>query len=189
MATLLVSQGVAMLHAGDEIACTQEGNNNAYCQDNELSWLDWEGADREFLDFCARMVDLRRRHPVFRRRRFFIGRPIFGAELSDIGWFRPDGKEMTSEDWNAGFAKSLGVFLNGEALPDVDSRGQQVSDDSFLVLLNAHYGEVTFVLPGGRQGELWVTEVDTFGEHETAVRAGGASFPVAARSMQLLRRI
>ena len=125
MATLLLSQGVPMLRHGDEIGHTQQGNNNAYCQDNEISWLDWEHADDQFLTFCAELVAFRSRHPVFRRRRFFEGRPIFGSDLSDIGWFRPDGAEMTPDDWNTGFAKSLGVFLNGDALPDPDRRGRR----------------------------------------------------------------
>jgi len=190
MTTLLVSLGVPMLRHGDELGHSQLGNNNAYCQDNEISWLDWENADERFLAFCARLVDFRRRHAAFRRRRFFEGRPIFGTELSDIGWFRPDGAEMTTRDWEAGFAKSLGVFLNGDALPDPDPRGRHLSDDSFLLLFNGHHGDVTFVLPGGAWGTLWLPEFDT-----TPVPAAreaqpaGAKVVVPARVMQVLRRI
>src|SRR5262249_38681911 len=158
--TLLLSLGAPMLRHGDEIGHTQQGNNNAYCQDNEISWLDWEHADSSFLAFCAEVIAFRRHHPVFRRRRFFEGRPIIGDELSDIGWFRPDGREMKPADWDTEFAKSLGVFLNGDALPDPDPRGRPLADDSFLLLFNAHHGDVGFVLPGGKWGQLWVTDIN-----------------------------
>ena len=177
-----------MLRHGDELGHSQHGNNNAYCQDNEISWLDWEHADHEFLAFCAEVVAFRHRHPVFRRRRFFSGRPIFGTELSDIGWFRPDGLEMTPDDWQTGFAKSLGVFLNGDALPDPD-RGHRVSDDTFLLLFNAHHEEVSFLLPGGTWGQPWLTDLDTAAvstRHQT--HPGGTEVVVAARSLQILRR-
>ena len=190
LATLLLSQGVPMLRHGDEIGHSQRGNNNAYCQDNELSWLDWEHADEEFLDFCAEVAAFRHRHPVFRRRRFFEGRPIFGAELSDIGWFRPDGLEMTPGDWQTGFAKSLGVFLNGDALPDPDPHGRRVTDDSFLLLFNAHYGDVPFLIPGGKWGQLWLTDLDTAvasTRHE--IQPAGTKVVVAARSLRILRRV
>ncbi|HTU73035.1 MAG TPA: glycogen debranching protein GlgX [Trebonia sp.] len=191
MTTLLLSQGVPMLRHGDELGHSQQGNNNAYCQDNEVSWLDWEHADERFLAFCTDVIAFRRKHPVFRRRRFFEGRPIFGTKLSDadIGWFRPDGQEMESEDWETGFAKSLGVFLNGDALPDPDRRGSRLSDDSFVLLFNAHDGEVAFVLPGGAWGQLWVADIDsaTFpSKHEVYV--AGAKVTVAPRSVLVLRR-
>ena len=125
-AAVALSVGVPMILGGDELSHSQQGNNNAYCQDNELSWLDWEHTDADFLAFCEDLIDLRSRHPVFRRRRFFEGEPIFSGELSDIAWFRPDGEEMTDEDWQTGFAKSLAVFLNGEALPDPDPRGRRL---------------------------------------------------------------
>ena len=190
MATLLLSQGVPMLRHGDELGHTQRGNNNAYCQDNELSWLDWEHVDEEFMSFCAGLVAFRRQHPVFRRRRFFEGLPIIGSELSDIGWFRPDGAEMTEKDWQTGFAKSLGVFLNGDALPDPDPRGRRLSDDSFLLLFNAHHGDVRFMLPRRAWGRRWVTEYNT-----ASVAPAHKSYPaggrvvVAARSVQVLRRV
>jgi isoamylase len=217
MATLLLSQGVPMLRHGDELGQTQEGNNNAYCQDNEISWVDWEHADEEFLGFCAELVGFRRNHPVFTRRRFFEGERIVGSRstLSDIGFFRPDGVEMSDEDWETGFAKSLGVFLNGLALPDPDQRGHRLSDDSFLLLFNGDQGDVTFMLPGGDWGKWWVTEFDTAGAgvpgapgapraapasalapgdpgSVAAVRekqSAGAKVVVASRSVQVLRRV
>ncbi len=187
--TLLLSQGVPMLRHGDELGHSQQGNNNAYCQDNELSWLDWEHVDDLFLAFCTDVIAFRRKHPAFRRRRFFEGRPIFGTKMSDIGWFRPDGQEMEPEDWETGFAKSLGVFLNGDALPDPDRRGSRLSDDSFLLLFNAHDGEVRFVLPGGAWGQLWVTDIDSAAfpsKHQQY--CAGAKVTVAARSVLVLRR-
>jgi glycogen operon protein len=190
MTTLLVSLGVPMVRHGDELGHSQHGNNNAYCQDNELSWLDWEHADRDFLAFCADLVDFRHRHPVFRRRRFFEGRPIFDSGLSDIGWFRPDGPEMTPEDWQTGFAKSIGVFLNGDALPDPDPHGHRISDDTFLLLFNAHYDVVVFVLPGEPWGQRWLAEFDTASVpavHEA--QEASAKVVVAARSVQILRRV
>jgi glycogen operon protein len=190
MATLMVSQGVPMLRHGDEIGHSQQGNNNAYCQDNEISWLGWDHADTSFLAFCAGLVDFRLRHPVFRRRRFFEGRPIFGSELSDICWFRPDGDEMTPEDWNTGFAKSLAVFLNGDALPDPDRRGHRLCDDSFLLLFNAHFEGATFVLPGGRWGKRWQPDFDTaVVPAPPEAQPAGAKVVVAARDMRVLRRL
>jgi isoamylase len=191
LATLLLSQGVPMLCGGDEIGRTQRGNNNAYCQDNELSWYEWDSADRDFLEFTRRLIALRRRHPVFRRRRFFQGRPILGSGLSDIGWFRPDGKEMTDDDWHHSFAKALGVFLNGEEIPDPDPRGQRVVDDSFLVLFNAHAEPLDFVLPGGRWGELWSVELDTAdgGTASGVAYRAGATVPVDGHSVVVLKRV
>jgi glycogen operon protein len=190
MTTMLLSTGVPMLRHGDELGHSQGGNNNAYCQDNEISWLDWESADTEFLDFCAQLIDFRHRHPVFRRRRFFEGEPIRRGGLSDISWFRPDGAEMTDDDWDAGFAKSLAVFLNGDALPDPDPRGRRVTDDSFLLLFNGHYGDVTFVLPGKDWGRRWMREFDTVGgEPARRARTAGAKVNVTARSVQVFRRV
>jgi isoamylase len=190
MTTLLLSQGVPMIRHGDELGHTQRGNNNAYCQDNELSWLDWEHTDADFLAFCEDLVELRNRHPVFRRRRFFEGEPIFGGELSDIAWFRPDGEEMTDDDWQAGFAKSLAVFLNGEALPDPDPRGRRLRDDSFLLLFNAHHEDVTFVLPGKEWGRRWETELTVASDPGVRKpKSPGAKVTVAGRSVQVLRRV
>jgi glycogen operon protein len=158
IATLLLSQGVPMLLGGDEIGRTQQGNNNAYCQDNEISWYDWERVDEDLLEFTQRLIALRREHPVFRRRRWFSGRPIRGT--ADVGWFKHDGTEMTDSDWDAGFARSMGLFLNGEAIHTPDERGQRVVDDSFLLLLNAHDDSLAWTLPVELRGR-WQVAADS----------------------------
>ncbi|HEX7151306.1 MAG TPA: glycogen debranching protein GlgX, partial [Thermoanaerobaculia bacterium] len=159
--TLFLSQGVPMLVGGDELGRSQGGNNNAYCQDNEISWFDWENVDDGLMAFVARVIQFRREHPVFTRRRWFLGRPLRGAEVSDIGWFKPDGELMTEEDWNTGFARSFGMFLNGQAIPTPDSRGEPITDDSFYVLVSAHYEPMDFVLPTCPWGDRWVKVIDT----------------------------
>ncbi len=161
MTTLLFSQGVPMLLAGDEIGRTQHGNNNAYCQDSELSWIDWAGADQEFLAFTRRIVQLRKDHRIFRRRRWFDGRPIHGDMVEDIGWYTPDGNAMSDEDWDVGYARSLMMFLNGQAIPTVGPRGEKYTDDSFLMMFNASPEPMTFVIPEGLGGEKWIVELDT----------------------------
>jgi isoamylase len=191
IATLFLSQGVPMLLAGDEIGHSQSGNNNAYCQDNPVSWLDWdpERLDAELLAFVKRMITLRKDHPVFRRRNFFQGRKIRGAEVQDIVWLRPDGQEMTDQEWNQDFARSLGVTLSGQAVDEVDERGQRIQDDNFLLLINAHHEEIPFTLnaPNGNSG--WVAIVDT--SCQTTQRAdvfyvAGSQYPLQARSLALL---
>src|SRR5438876_11306220 len=149
VATLLLSQGVPMLLAGDEIGRTQRGNNNAYCQDNEVSWISWTLDDehRRLLDFVRRMVQLRRNHPIFRRRHFFQGRPLHGSDTKDIVWLQPDGTEMTTEEWDKDFARCLGVYLAGAALGETDARGNPVGDGDFVVLFNAHHEPLPFRLP------------------------------------------
>jgi isoamylase len=161
LATLFLSQGAPMMLGGDEIGRTQMGNNNAYCQDNEMSWYDWDHADQALLEFVITLVKFRHKHDVFRRRRWFQGRPIRGSEVSDIGWFTPGGQEMSENDWRQGFAKSLGVFLNGQGIPTSNSRGERVVDDSFYVLFNAHSEAIDFVLPDGAWGERWSVVLDT----------------------------
>ncbi|RKE18545.1 glycogen debranching protein GlgX [Streptomyces sp. TLI_171] len=162
IATLMLSQGVPMLCHGDEAGRTQRGNNNAYCQDSELTWVDWEGADTALLEFTQGMIWLRRDHPVFRRRRFFHGRPVSGThdDLTDIAWFTPAGEEMTKKDWSTTYAKSLTVFLNGNAISEPDRRGGKIVDDSFLLLFNAHFEPLTFTVPADH-GEAWQLVVDT----------------------------
>ncbi len=144
LATLLLSQGVPMLLGGDEIGRTQHGNNNAYCQDNEISWFDWEDLDEPLLAFTRQLMALRRSHPSFHRRRWFQGQ-LRGRV--DIDWFRPDGEQMTDEDWRADFVRSVGIFLNGEAIAGRDPRGQRVTDDSFALLFNAHDEPIEWRLP------------------------------------------
>jgi glycogen operon protein len=189
LATLMLSQGVPMLVAGDELGRTQRGNNNAYNQDNEISWVDWENTDEDLLEFTKRLIDMRRRHRVFRRRRWFQGRPIHGSDVKDIGWFRPDGSPMDDEDWRVGFAKSLGVFLNGEQMDSTNPRGDPVVDDSFYILFNAHHDRVDFTTPGEDWGKGWVKVLDTFdpaaGEDSFGVRA---QVPVEGLSLVVLRR-
>jgi len=165
LATLLLSQGVPMLLAGDEIGRTQGGNNNAYCQDNEISWLDWEHVDQEVLEFTRRVIAFRTDHPVFHRRGWFKGRPIRGKGVTDIAWFKPDGSNMSDEDWGQWFAKSFGVFLFGDGLLSRDERGRPEHDASFLFLTNAHTDVVPFTLPGGPFGARWVVEIDTVDAH------------------------
>jgi len=165
LATLLLSQGVPMIAHGDELGRTQQGNNNVYCQDNALSWVDWTLTPERsaLLDFARRLVRLRADHPVFRRRRFFAGSADHGgeSELGDIAWFEPDGAHMDEAAWTNGYAKSLMVFLNGKAIPETDRRGGPIRDDSFLVLFNAHYESIDFVVPADAYGDQWFVEIDT----------------------------
>ena len=163
LATLLLSQGVPMILAGDAIGHTQNGNNNAYCQDNEISWINWalKPEEQNLLSFAQFMIALRKNHPIFHRRNFFQGRAIKGAGIKDIQWLRPDGQEMTDEEWKQDSARCLGMFLAGGALGEVDERAQPVKDESFLVLMNAHHETIPFVLPTLSQGEVWLALVDT----------------------------
>jgi isoamylase len=186
LVTLLLSQGVTMLLGGDEAGRTQRGNNNAYCQDNEISWYDWEHIDEDLADFTRRLIAFRREHPVLRRRRWFQGLPIRGSV--DIGWCKPDGTEMGDEDWDTGLVRSVGVFLNGEAITDRDRRGQRVRDDSFLLLFNADSEGIDWQLPG-QWGQCWEPVIETADpQREGDVFAGTASIPVAGRSVVVLLR-
>jgi glycogen operon protein len=195
LATLLLSQGVPMLLGGDELGRTQKGNNNGYCQDNEISWYDWEHADPALLDFTRRVIRLRHRHPVFTRRRWFQGQPIHGTEVSDIAWFTPAGSEMSEEDWQVGFAKSLGVFLNGRAIPTPNERGERIYDESFYLMLNAGHEPLEFSLPEEKWGTQWRLVIDTLNdadpvadEDEGAFYDSSAKIMVQAWSLVLLRR-
>jgi isoamylase len=191
LATLLLSQGVPMLLSGDEISRTQGGNNNAYAQDNGISWIDWEDADRPLLEFTQKLIAFRREHPVFRRRRWFQGRPIHGSDVSDIAWFAPDGSLMAEEHWGEGFAKSMGIFLNGADLPSIEPLGDRVTDDTFYVMFNAHHEALPFVLPGPPWGHAWVKVVDTLegsvgpGVERLAARA---ELQVPGRAMVVVKR-
>ncbi|MBA3605413.1 MAG: glycogen debranching protein GlgX, partial [Acidimicrobiia bacterium] len=151
--TLLLSQGVPMMLGGDELGRTQGGNNNAYCQDSEISWFDWDAVDDDFVDWCRQVTALRKAHPVFRRRRWFQGRRI--RDTDDVAWFRPDAGVMTDDDWENGYARSVGVFLNGEAIPTPDAFGGRVVDDSFLVLFNASELDLDWTLPDETWAPTW----------------------------------
>ena len=192
LATLLLSQGVPMIGHGDELGRTQDGNNNGFCQDNELTWVDWDDADRPLQEFTRRVTALRAAHPVFRRRRFFDGLPVRrpGAEgLPDIDWLRPDGSPMTDADWGAGFGRAIAVFLNGNGIAEVDTRGERVADDSFLLCFNAHHEPLEFTLPGPEFGAAWDTVLDT-ADDDAGDRGGprpaGAVVTVQARSLLVL---
>ena len=165
LATLMLSQGVPMLLHGDELGRTQGGNNNGYCQDNDISWIQWvlDSDDQKLLTFTQSVVKLRREHPVFRRRRFFAGSADHGGEsdLGDIAWFTPEAEHMDEEAWSNGLAKSLMVFLNGSAIPAPDTRGNRVLDDSFLVMFNAYSEPLSFTLPDEEYGAEWIPVVDT----------------------------
>ena len=180
MATLMLSQGTPMVSHGDEIGRTQHGNNNVYCQDSELSWMDWSLVDKnsDLLAFTRKATLLRKKHPVFRRRRFFEGRPIRSADqVRDIAWLTSAGEEMTAEDWDSQFGRSIAVFLNGEALPEPNLRGERVVDDSFLLCFNAHDHEVDFVIPHDDYAKEWTAELDTTdptGEVKLVVKDGDA---------------
>ncbi|HEU0089286.1 MAG TPA: glycogen debranching protein GlgX [Pseudonocardiaceae bacterium] len=194
LATLFLSQGTPMLLHGDEMGRTQQGNNNVYCQDNELSWVDWNKVDHELVEFTSALAALRRDHPVFRRRRFFAGRPIRrGEELRDIAWFTPTGDEMTEQDWEMGFGLCLTVFLNGDGIPDLDARGQRVVDSYFLLCFNAHHEDIEVQLPGNDYGQRWTIVLDTATGKPPgipdATAAGEDRIAVAARSLVVLERI
>ncbi|MFB9962615.1 glycogen debranching protein GlgX [Sinosporangium siamense] len=195
LTTLFLSQGVPMMLSGDEFGRTQGGNNNAYCQDNEVSWLDWTLAESEseLLTFVRSLVRLRSRHPVFQRRRFFRGR-MPGDGKGDLVWLTPHGEEMSAADWQTGYAKSLTVYLNGEAITELGPRGERIVDDSFLMLINAHHEDMTFTLPGGAFGGTWHPVMDTADETEPLRESPGpplppeSAVPVVGRSIQLFRQ-
>jgi isoamylase len=194
LTTLLLSQGVPMLLGGDEIARTQRGNNNAYCQDNEISWIDWNLDERaqRLLAWTKRLIDVRERHPVFRRGDFLTGEERLGSGAPDVWWFRPDGRKMTQRNWRDGGAQTLGVFLNGSEIPTQTAQGAPVIDDSFLLLFNAGADAVVFTLPAVAYGRRWTSELSTA---EPDAEAGSAVFPargvvpVEGRSLVLLRRV
>jgi isoamylase len=194
LTTLMLSQGVPMLLGGDELGRTQHGNNNAWCQDNELSWFDWELDEprQELLAFTRRLIALRKEHGVFRRRRFLEGRDGSGSDaLPDVWWFRPDGRRMTIRDWDSPDSHALGVFLNGEALTDVTPRGEHQRDESFLLMFSAYYEPVTFRIPARRFGTRWALELSTA---EPQLEPGARSYgpregvTLSPRSSLVLRR-
>jgi glycogen operon protein len=192
LTTLLLSQGVPMLLGGDEMGRTQRGNNNAYCQDTEISWFDWNlTPERDLLlQFTALVLEIRRTHPIFRRRRWFHGRQLHGSEVTDIGWHRPDGNPMSEEDWDKAFAKSIAVHLNGEAIAPTDARGERVVDDSFLLLFNAHHEPLDFQLPAAAADGPWEVVLDTSVPVvvDGQVVKRGEPVSVEARSVKVLQR-
>ena len=192
LVTLMVSQGTPMISHGDEIGRSQRGNNNGYCQDNDLTWIDWSNAAEfaDILDFSRRVTALRAKHPVFRRRRFFEGKPIRSGDRNrDIAWLTRNGVEMTPDDWHSGI-KSVAVFLNGEAIPEPDARGERIVDDSFLLCFNAHAYPVDFLTPDGRYAGEWTIVIDTFDPDTTDGRVvtAGTSVTVPPRSVLVLKR-
>ena len=193
LATLFLSQGVPMLLSGDEIGRTQKGNNNAYCQDNEISWVDWklDKPRRELLEFTRCVIRLMNEHPVLRRRHFFQGRRIRGSEVKDLAWFRPDGKEMNDEDWNNSETRCFGLRLAGDAIEELDARGNRIVDDTLLILLNAYHEAIPFTLPAHRRKVRWEVVMDTndsqFGKTAHRAMRGGDTYDLKARSLALLR--
>jgi glycogen operon protein len=174
---------------------TQQGNNNAYCQDNELNWVDWklDGDRKHLLEFTTRMIALRRNHPIFRRRDFFHGVVVDEAKgRKDVAWLKPDGQEMTPEEWEKDFARCLGMWLYGESLPETDERGRMLRDASYLVLFNAHHDLIDFKLPDAGADSAWFTEIDTGsenGEPHADQRQPHGTYPLQGRSLVLLREL
>jgi glycogen operon protein len=193
LAALFLSQGVPMLLAGDEFGRTQGGNNNAYCQDNEISWLDWklDRPRRELLEFTRFLIRLRQEHPVLRRRHFFQGRRIRGSEVKDLAWFRPDGKEMSDEDWNNPETRGFGLRLAGDAIEELDDRGNRIVDDTLLILLNAYHEAIPFTLPAHRPKVRWQVVFDTYEPRIDPKRhrlmRGGEVYDLRDRSLAVLR--
>ena len=190
LASLLLSQGVPMVLGGDELSRTQRGNNNAYCQDNELSWLDWSLDERQklFLEFVARMIMLRRRHPVFSRRRYVQVDTLTAEGLKQIIWLTPDGREMTESDWQKEFARCLGVFLAGGAIERRGHRGQPIKDSNFLLLFNAHHETITFRIAPALSAKSWFTVLDTAADDDPfALKRPPPEYPLQGRSLVLLQ--
>ncbi|MDQ4065078.1 MAG: glycogen debranching enzyme, partial [Actinomycetota bacterium] len=192
--TLALSQGVPMFLGGDEMGRTQGGNNNAYCQDNEVSWFDWSQREENLLllGWTRRLMEFRASHPIFRRRKWFQGRPLRGADVSDIAWFDPSGEEMTEEQWNQGFARTIGVFLDGEQSAQRGPRGERITDDSFLLLFNAHDGAIGFTLPSPQWGDEWALAIDTnepLVEEGSKVFKAGEEVAVEGRAVVVLKRV
>ena len=191
LTTLFLSQGVPMLLAGDEWGRTQQGNNNAYCQDNEISWLNWAAVDEELLAFTKKIIGFRNEHPVFRRHNWFKGMPVKDKGLEDIAWFLPSGKEMDQHHWNEDFAKSLGIFLNGHGIHALGPRGQEIIDDSFYLIFNAYHDTLQYVLPVKKYGKKWHLEFATANNVELLkeVYLAHDKVVVESRSIIVLRQI
>ncbi|WP_222267171.1 glycogen debranching protein GlgX [Modestobacter marinus] len=192
IATLMLSQGVPMLLHGDELGRTQNGNNNGYCQDSELTWIDWDSVDEGLLEFTKLVTKLRTDHPTFRRRRFFHGRPVRreeGDPVQDIAWLTAAGELMSDEDWDAGYAKSLAMYLNGHGIREMDERGELVTDDCFYLAFNASNEPIDFTLPSDEYAQSWTVIVDTaeLGEVEPVTVKAGDTLTLHARAMVVLQ--
>jgi len=194
LSTLFLSQGVPMLCGGDELGRSQMGNNNAYCQDNELSWYDWGLDDRrrELLAFTQHLIKIRHDHPVLRRRKFFHGRPIRGKGVKDVMWLRPDGKEMSDEDWNSSWIHSIGMLLIGQVPDEVDENAESLNDDAFFLILNSYHEPISFTVPTPLPGIKWEVTVDTSASKQETVKRlvdGGQAVEVSGRSEILLKQV
>ena len=195
LATLLLSQGVPMLLAGDEMGHTQRGNNNAYCQDSELTWLHWDitREDKELFHFVRYLIHLRKKHPILRRRHFFQGVDIAGVGVKDLTWLTPTGEEMTQEEWQKHFARCLGLFLAGDAIDEQDERGQQIRDDNFILLFNAHHEDIPFTLPAEPSYARWEVLVDTSNPDGRGAPghfySSHSTYPLQKRSTVVLRQL
>ena len=192
IATVLLSQGCPMISHGDELGRTQRGNNNAYCQDNELSWIDWENADPGLVEWTRRLISLRRGQPALHRQKFFIGQVGRGQRRQDLVWLRPDGQEMKDANWRNRSLLSIGMLLNGDMIPDRSERGEPIHGDTLLLLFHAHYEPVAWRLPAAELGRSWEVVLDTSQPEEeagTRTAEAGGTLAVAPRSLAVLRRV
>ena len=187
LATLLLSQGVPMLLSGDECERTQQGNNNVYCQDNKLSWFNWNWTEdqKKMFDFCCKLIAMRKESPIFSRRKFFLGRSIHGKDVYDIRWISPSGKDMTEEEWQHSFMRCMGMLLNGETMDEYDQKGKRIKDDLYLLIVNSYWKAIKFKLP---DKEKWELVIDTH-EGGFADKIVDTKYPVAPRSLVLIRQI
>ncbi len=178
-----------MLLSGDEAGRTQQGNNNAYCQDNDISWMHWDQVDNDLLAFTQKLIHLRLAHPAFCRRRWFRGQPVEDTVVEDIAWFLPEGTEMTQENWDTGFARSLAIYLNGLGLRSTGPEGEKITDDSFYIMLNAHHEPLDFQLPAEAYGDKWEVVLDTAsdaGQGDTHSYPAGSIMKIGGRSVVVL---
>jgi glycogen operon protein len=190
LATMLLSQGVPMISHGDELGRTQQGNNNAYCQDNEISWIDWslDTDKRTLFDFVGKLIRFRLAQPVLRRRRYFQGRSIRGGGVKDVAWLAPDGREMDDAAWHAGFVRTLGMLLSGTAIEELNERGEPIIGDTLLVLLNGHSDKVPFTLPPIERDQQWQRVFDTSDPHATdRLFRAGLRYPLQGRSVAVFK--
>jgi glycogen operon protein len=190
LVTLMLSQGVPMLLAGDEAGRTQQGNNNAYCQDNDISWVDWAHRDEDLQEFTRRLIAFRHHHPVFRRRGWFQGKAIKGDDDSDIAWFSHAGEQAGEESWEGWSAKTLGIFINGDTIPNPNARSAPATDDTFYLIFNASHEMLEFTLPPERWGQSWLTVLDTSRGwiDDASPLQAGARLQIEPRSTVVLQR-